>query len=234
MGAIKHPRGEHPFHLQPSVPPPGTGAPRAKKLFQPLHFGLGEEAEQQPLCYAKFPTEAMLGLALRVPSGMPEPPTIISSKGRNLPGYSAPANNEPAARRGWCQLWGRTVLSLLPPQLCSPHAPVCLLFAFLPSKPPRRGRGRRWGLQPALTQLVVAPVGAAAETQPSGTSPGVGARGATPQQGCPVLLTGSPPSPCPLPLGKGREAAVGFLGCQQTRRVLQAHGKRVGKDTGPR
>lgn len=86
MGAIKHPRGEHPFHLQPSVPPPGTGAPRAKKLFQPLHFGLGEEAEQQPLCYAKFPTEAMLGLALCVPSGMPEPPTIISSKDRNLPG----------------------------------------------------------------------------------------------------------------------------------------------------
>lgn len=195
MGAIKHPRGEHPFHLQPSVPPPGTGAPRAKKLFQPQHFGLSEEAEQQPLCYAKFPTEAMLGLALRVPPGMPEPPTIISSKGRNLPGYSAPANNEPAARRGWCQLWGRTVLSLLPPQLCSPHAPVCLLFAFLPSKPPRRGRGRRWGLQPALTQLVAAPVGAAAETQPLGTSPGVGARGATPQQGCPALLTGvTPPS----------------------------------------
>lgn len=74
-------------------------------------------------------------------------------------------------------------------------------------------------MQPALTQLAVAPVGAAAETQPSGTSPGAGARRATPQQGCPVSLTGSPPpthTPCPCLLGKGREAVVGFLGCQQT------------------
>lgn len=54
--------------------------------------GSSEEAEQQASCYTEFPTEAMLGLALRVPSGMPEPPTIISSKGRNLPRYPAPAD----------------------------------------------------------------------------------------------------------------------------------------------
>lgn len=46
-GAIKHPRWQHPFHLQPSVLPPRTGAPRARELFQPRRVGLGEEARRR-------------------------------------------------------------------------------------------------------------------------------------------------------------------------------------------
>lgn len=85
-------------------------------------------------------------------------------------------------------------------------------------------------MQPALTQLMKALVGVAADVQPTRTSPRTSTCGASLEPGYPIPLCRSGSPTLSLPLGDGGGSRPGGAGLLVS---SQARGNRVGKDTAP-